>query len=236
MSAPITAAEATDGIRLFGKLIQTATRQLSESMLAIATDLLTKFELSMDWGAVGPIYRAAKQGLAYLKTAPQLLELLIRLDPGTPMDSVEIVNPNQEGMAGDISKLVAKNTEPISFTKCKCLAQLRGLIEDTQGNIYPFVTLHEMYQTLKRGGAKSGGRGYLRRTSTNVRSSLSIAPQKSSLITAKDFENMDLKPISCAEVQLRDLGLAEKAITAPKLLLAVGDFMSLSGNVGKVAT
>jgi hypothetical protein len=238
MSAPITAAEATDGIRLFGRLIQTASRQLCESMLAIATDLLTKFELSMDWGAVGPIYRAAKQGLAYLKTAPQLLELLIRLDPGTTMDSVEAVKPNTEAIAGEIAKLVSKNVETVSFTKCKQLTQLRGLIKDTQGNIFPFVTLHEMYQTLKRGGAKSERRGLIRRTSTNIRSSLAIsivAPNASST-GAGAFQTLELKPIGCGAIQLAHLGIDEKSIAASKFLLPVAEFARLSSNSGKIAT
>jgi hypothetical protein len=229
ISAPITAAEATEGLRLFGQLILTASWQLIESMLAIASDLLTKFELLIDWRAVGPLYRAACAGVAHLNTAPTLLDLLIRIDPGTPMDEVENVVPDKFVVAADIAKLVEPNTESVTFTNCKKLSELRGMIEDEQGNIYPFVAQHDMYLSLK-GSSGKGGKEDRIRTNPIMRSTLSIvAVNKSVLLlgVVTDFSAMPLPKLGEAKIQMSKLEI-EAALPNSDFVLSFADFGNLA--------
>jgi hypothetical protein len=232
LAAPISAPDATKTLKFFSALIRTASRPLIESLVAISTDLLTKFGLAIDRSAVFPIYESAKQRISVLQSAIGFMRAVIKVDPsicGMTPSSFDPGRPLVEVRKG-VAEFVETATGAVPITNCKQLGQLRGIIDQKSApKIVPFATQFEVWAGLVR---EESGRGIGRRKSQRKRWSVMSTSGITQVMVASSlgkgtqikFTEMGLQRLPHGKLNLTRLPIAQLEGT---FVLSQADFMRL---------
>lgn len=203
LSAPISAQNATRTLQLFRSMLRNASRSLLDSIIHVSTEIMKKFEQSIDKQSLVPIYCIALQRLTFIPSAVQFMQELSRIDPS--ISNLKNEDPNNksfEFIKKEISELTDPSGEVTPITNCKHLTQLHGIIDQkTPPKIYPFATQYEMFISLKKDANLNRAKNTSKKWSSQLVMTSGIISSTRSLILPtliegnNDFSNMDIEPI-----------------------------------------
>jgi hypothetical protein len=234
IAAPVSPVDATVALRLFSELVPSVTRPLLEALLAIAVELLTKFDSLIEWKTAVPLFRAARAAVAFLKPALSVLTWLFKSAPDVSLlenDDDEIpIDQGYAECAEKIAALVPAALEVVSMTTCKQLAHLRGMIDQqSPPTIYPYATQFEMYRGLKHSVWEKWGRKRTMSVS-QVRGPGKISPSRSLVWLigqgGKGLAGLALSELTRRPVIMETLNLGEADRVKP-YVVSPADFAQL---------
>jgi hypothetical protein len=237
VSAPISSNDATRTLKFFEGMIRVASRPLLESIVSISTNLLAKFGLAIDRPAIFPIYEAAKQRVAVLKSAIGFMRVLIRVDPSISGMTREQADHRKllADVRRGVGELIERGGDVVAVTNCKQLAQLRGVIDQkSPPKIIPYTTQFEAWAALVEQDKTPAGK---RKRSTKKRwSTMSIMGLGASNVhtlsvmaqSSADFAAKDFKPLPLGQVQREALDLAAIESSNSRFIMSTAEFLSLA--------
>ncbi|OHT00499.1 hypothetical protein TRFO_32767 [Tritrichomonas foetus] len=234
-SMQISSNDATKALTLYGKLLKTASGPLTESIFNISTDLLNRFEHSIERSCLVPIYQAALPKAAMMKSAVNFMTALLRIDPGIATLSKEAIVSNMyiDEIKKGLNELVDKSTEIVPITNCKQISQLNGIIDQTvPPKILPFSPQFEMFLGLRKDAETSPRKRS--RTPRRWSSSMSLSSlsffSKTALINhpdQSDFSDLKLMEIPIRPIKLNLLETANDEGESFHFVISPDEFLNL---------
>ncbi|OHS98790.1 hypothetical protein TRFO_01838 [Tritrichomonas foetus] len=252
ITTPITSQDATKAIKLLSSLIKTASRQLVDSIIEISTELLKKFEHSIDQHVIVPIYSVALQKVPNMKSAVDFMTVLLKVIPGISTistDTIEgrkfiddvkkslndlLINETKSGFSANpaVSTSFSTSSEVVPITNCKQILQLNGLIDQQNPpKILPFSSHYEMYVGLRKnvGVEKRGSR--TKRWSSSLSLTSGILSNRSmifpSINDATDFSNLKLEEIPKVPLQMKLLDIPTDETGSWQFIVSAKAFLEL---------
>jgi hypothetical protein len=236
--ATMSVAQVNTAVALLTAMAETASRQLADSVLAVATRLITERSRDVNRDGLAPIYRFALKRVALLPEALEFVRAVAKIDPAiaNEKEGSSTAETHIMDVAKEVSALGKDAGEPPPITNCKNIADLTGMINQTNPpKISPFATDREIYLALAQDNRnmrneEQGTRGHaLSKSRSNSKSV--IIPNRSFVLAAAmqnlGIANVKFAPLVAEKINATMLDIPGVGDGAWQFMIQPEDFLDL---------